>query len=332
MSEKYLVPLKMKPFCRETLWGGQRLRDDYHKPAPADLANIAESWEISTHPNGMSCLEDGSIDAKTFADYLWQAGPRVISPQSDSTEFPLIIKYIDAADTLSIQVHPGPGFYTTGPNRSGKTEMWYVVDATPGAYIYYGVKEITDRATMRQALDNDTLPELLRRVEVHPGDFFFIPPGTIHAIGAGILIAEIQQACDVTFRVCDYGRIDASGKKRPLHIKEALMVSNLNPTPMVKAEHQRHLTPTTTAQTLVTCPHFQVTRVHLDGKYSGCASKASFQVIMCLDGHFNITHENMIYTYARGETAFLPAGLGDYMLEGEAELLTTQLPPSHKQH
>jgi len=322
MTQNYLVPLKMTPFLRETLWGGQKLRQIYGKDDPK-LANIAEAWEVSTHPHGLSGLDHPPFAATTFADYLQLAGPKAISSQAKSIDFPLIIKYIDAMDDLSIQVHPGYGY--AAPHDPGKTEMWYVVAAEPGATLYYGVKDIISLQELRNRIENDTLPEILNQVPVHAGDCFFLPPGTIHGIGRGILIAEIQQACDLTYRVCDYGRIDRDGKKRPLHIKDALAVSTLSPTQATIPGKVQTLVRGNTLQQLVSCDYFTVTRLHLQAALTHKVSKNSFTVIMTLEGAFQLTHESVIYTYHQGETAYLPAGMGEYTLDGQAELLLATL-------
>lgn len=325
MTKNHLVPLKMDPFLRDTIWGGHRLATDYGKKPAATLKNVAESWEVSTHPNGLNKICDGAFAGDTFANYLASVGPKVISSHAKNTDFPLIIKYIDAMDNLSIQVHPGPGYAAPGPNATGKTEMWYVVDAKPGSSIYYGVKEITDRRIFKQHIQDDTLPKILRQVPAKPGDVFFLPPGTLHGIGKGLLIAEIQQSCDLTYRVCDYGRVDFNGKKRPLHIKDALAVSNLNPTPDTIPKPTETLARGNQAQLLVKCDYFTVTRFTLQASFTDAVKPSSFHVLMCLEGQFQITHQQIIYTFAKGETAYLPAGMGDYTLDGHATILKTTL-------
>jgi len=315
----------MDPFLRETLWGGHRLETDFAKKPDPSLQNVAESWEVSTHPSGQSHIADGSFAGDSFSDYLAAMGPSVISSQAKDTNFPLIIKYIDAMDNLSIQVHPGKGYAGPGPNATGKTEMWYVVDALPGSKLYYGVKQITDLATFKAHIESDTVPDILREVTVKPGDVFFLPPGTLHGIGKGILIAEIQQACDLTYRVCDYGRVDFNGKKRPLHIKDALNVSHLAPTPDTIPAAPEALARGNQRQTLVRSDYFTVERLHLQASYQDHVPAKTFHVLMCLDGSFSLTHDQIIYTYTKGETAYLPAKMGDYTLDGHATILKTTL-------
>ncbi len=324
MTKKQLIPLKMDPFLRDTIWGGHRL-EAYGKHPDKSLKNIAESWEISTHPSGLSRISDGIFAGESFADYLATMGASVISSRARSQDFPLIIKYIDAMDNLSIQVHPGKGYAGPGPNADGKTEMWYVVDALPGSKLYYGVKQLTDLEVFKKHIQADTVPEILREVEVHPGDVFFLPPGTIHGIGKGILIAEIQQSCDLTYRVCDYGRIDFNGKKRPLHIKDALAVSLLTPTPDTVPGKVESLDSGNTIQKLVKCDYFTVSRLQLRSQLPCHVTTGSFHVLMCLDGSFQLTKDQIIYTYTKGETAYLPAKMGDYTLEGDATILKTTL-------
>ena len=325
MKKELLAPLKMDPFLRETIWGGQRLVKQYGKKPQKELKNVAESWEVSTHPNGQSKIDGGFFAGETFTHYLETMGPKVITRQAKSTDFPLIIKYIDAMDDLSIQVHPGKGYAGPGPNFSGKTEMWYVVEAQPGASLYYGVAEITDRRDFKKHIENDTLPEILRQVPAHPGDVFFLPPGTVHGIGKGLLIAEIQQACDLTYRVCDYGRVDFDGKKRPLHIKDALAVSTLEPTPLAPLAPPVPTVEGNSWQELAACDYFHVRKLTLQSAFTQKATGGSCQVYLTLEGQFQIVHSGMIYTFQKGETAFIPAGLGEYTLEGQATLLLTTL-------
>lgn len=213
--------LKLKPACKDYLWGGHRLVEEYGIEYDGDI--LAEAWELSCHPDGPSVITNGEYAGKTLKEFIDEKGMEVLGLHCRRfREFPILTKFIDARDNLSIQVHPGNSYALKNEGQYGKTEMWYVLDAEEGAILYYGFKkEITKEEFARRIKDN-TILEVLNAVEVHKGDVLFIESGTLHAIGKGLLIAEIQQNSNVTYRIYDYGRVGKDGKKRDLHIEKAL--------------------------------------------------------------------------------------------------------------
>ena len=217
--------LQLTPACKDYLWGGQRLKTDFG--VQSDLDPLAEAWVLSCHPDGPSLLPDGT----TLADYL-VAHPEAAGSHCEAfADFPVLVKLIDAKRDLSIQVHPSDAYALEHEHQYGKTEMWVVLAAEPGAFLYYGFDhEITKEEFARRIREN-TLTEVLHAAPVQKGDVFFIPSGTLHAICKGIVIAEVQQNSNVTYRVYDYGRVGADGKPRALHIEQALAVTDLRPAP-----------------------------------------------------------------------------------------------------
>ena len=216
-----LKPIKLQPIFKEIIWGGNRLKTDYNKKS--SLSNIAESWELTVRDDGMNTIIGGEFNGMTMQEYIDKNGFEVVS-NKPLDRFPLLIKFIDAEDNLSIQVHPNDEYAMEKANSLGKTEMWYVIDAKPDAKLVYGLKPNCTIEDMRSAIENGTVEEKLNYVNVKKGDVFFIPSGLVHAIGAGILLAEIQQNSNITYRVYDYNRLGKDGKPRELHVEDALNV------------------------------------------------------------------------------------------------------------
>ena len=206
------------------------MRDEYGKKC--DFDKVAESWELSCHKDGNSVIDSGEYKGLTLSEYVEKAGKAVLGTDCEKFEnFPILIKLIDAKDNLSVQVHPDNEYALRVEGEYGKTEMWYVVDCDPGASLLYGFTHEISKEEFRQRIENNTLLEVTNRVEVHPGDVFFIESRTLHAIGKGILIAEIQQNSNTTYRVYDYGRVGADGKPRQLHIEKHWMLRGWRPLP-----------------------------------------------------------------------------------------------------
>ena len=223
-----MYPMKLTPAFKDYLWGGTRLRTEYHMQS--DLGKLAEAWVLSCHKDGPSVVENGELAGMTLEAAIEKTGKDCLGTKGKAFEFfPILIKLIDAKDNLSIQVHPSDEYALRVEGEYGKTEMWYVVDCDPGSCLYYGFnREVTPDEFAARIADN-TLLEVLNKVEVKKGDCFFIESGTIHAIGAGLLIAEIQQNSNTTYRVYDYGRVGADGQPRQLHVEKAKAVTQLCP-------------------------------------------------------------------------------------------------------
>ena len=215
-----MYPLLLKAPLKDYLWGGQYLKSFYKV---ADMDKVAEAWVFSTHKDGQSIISGGSLDGLTFSEALDKLGKSALGKKAAAFEmFPQMIKIIDAEQSLSIQVHPSDDYALENEGQYGKTEMWYILDAKEGAGIYYGVKDEISKEDFKNAIQNNTIEQVLRFAPCKAGDCFFIPSGTIHAIGAGLLIAEVQQNSNVTYRVYDFGRVGADGKPRELHTEKAI--------------------------------------------------------------------------------------------------------------
>lgn len=310
--------LKLKPSCKDYIWGGQRLAKEYGKECGGDV--LAESWELSCHPDGPSTIINGVHAGKTLRQYIEEQGKTVLGEHCERFEdFPILIKFIDAADNLSIQVHPDNRYALQNEGQYGKTEMWYVMDAGEDAFLYYGFRKEINREEFEKRIKEDTLLEALNAVPVRKGDVFFIESGTIHAIGKDILIAEIQQNSNVTYRVYDYGRVGKDGKKRELHIDKALAVTNR--APIVKdSSNYPHV---------ADCDYFTVDKLNLDGKVmkkmEGFVSEASFESVLILDGAGVISNQGESLSYQKGDSFFLPAGSALYQIEGACDALITTI-------
>lgn len=303
--------LKLLPACKDYLWGGTRLINDYGKRY--DGARLAETWELSCHPDGPSVLADGSDAGETLAAYL-AAHPAALGERGRKfAEFPVLIKLIDAARDLSIQVHPDDAYARAHEGQNGKTEMWYVLSATPDAFLYCGFARDISRDELARRIADNTLPEVLRRVSVKAGDAVFIPAGTIHAICHGIVVAEVQQSSNVTYRVCDYGRLGADGRPRALHIAQALDVTRRTagvPVP----DFGGHL---------ARCEYFTVDL--LAAPQETVCGAASFLSLLILNGEGEVCCGGETAAVKKGDSLFLPAGSGEVRLTGTLRALATRV-------
>lgn len=311
-----MAVLKLVPAGKDYLWGGTKLMTDFGKKY--DGEKLAETWELSCHPDGPSHIENGEYAGKTLEEYAESCGRSVFGTNCSGFEnFPVLIKFIDAKKDLSIQVHPSDDYALKNENQYGKTEMWYVVDCEEGASLYFGFSKQVDEAEFKERIENNTLTEVLNKVQVKKGDVFFIESGTIHAIGAGIVIAEIQQNSNVTYRVYDYGRVDKDGKPRELHVDKALKVTNTTPMTCQKSF----------APHLGSCRYFTVDKLVMDGSHvsrvSGNVDETSFLSLLILDGSGTIKTADECVTFKKGDSLFMPAGTGDYEIEGTCDALLT---------
>ena len=310
--------LKLKPACKDYLWGGHRLVDEYNVEYDGDI--LAEAWELSCHPDGPSMIVNGPYAGKSLQEYLDTVGMEALGTHCRRfREFPILTKFIDARDNLSIQVHPSNGFALQNEGQYGKTEMWYVLDAEEGAFLYYGFKKEITREEFARRIEQNTLLDVLNAVPVKKGDVLFIESGTLHAIGKGILIAEIQQNSNVTYRVYDYGRVGKDGKKRDLHIEKALAVTSRVPIIKSGSEYPH----------VADCDYFTVDKLNLDGnltyRMQGTVNETSFVSILILDGEGKISCKGEAVSYKKGDSFFLAAGSGDWQIEGKCDALLTTI-------
>lgn len=320
-----LMPLKLHPCYKEYLWGGHRLRTDYHKSDAPDVT--AESWELAQRTEGVSAVEGGALAGETLEQLAeWDQTAFWGSRCAGMEAFPLLVKLIDAQKDLSVQVHPADGTALRDRGEAGKAEMWYIVDCGADAAIYLGFsRQLTPEELRRRAADG-TICQVLNRVPVKKGDTFFIQPGTIHAICAGVLVAEIQQNSNTTFRVYDYQRRDAAGNLRPLHLERAAAVLHYAPSaagacrPLSVTEREG-----CTEETLCTCPYFTVERLDIRTCAALHGPGDSFRHLLCVEGEGAIVHGGVRYPLRQGDSYLLPAALGDCGVEGRCRVLLSHI-------
>ena len=343
-----MTPFLLSPAGKDYIWGGERLKSDYGKAI--ELSPLAETWECSVHPDGPSVVASGEFAGRTLAEVLAEHGEFLGSSPSAQDGLHILVKLIDAKRDLSVQVHPGDAYaFSEEGGQQGKTEMWYVLEAEPGASLVFGLRCAVPPETLRSALADGTVEALLNRVPVRRGDVFYIPSGTIHAIGSGILLAEVQQNSNLTYRLYDYGRLGKDGRPRPLHVDKALAVSDLSgaqaPRQPLRVLRYR---PGFAKETLCECPYFEVSRCLLNTDALAApggsspdpsiilpALPESYRVLLCTEGE-GILREVVDgdvaadgagasgvseLRFRKGDTVFIPATCGALTLSGRAEFL-----------
>lgn len=315
--------LKLDPAIKDYLWGGRKLVEKFNKVS--DLDKVAETWEMSNHKDGSSIVINGEYKGLSFSDYLEKKGKSVWGRNCEKYDnFPIMIKFIDAKQALSIQVHPDDEYALKNEGEFGKNEFWYVLEAEPDAFLYYGVNQEMTKEEFRQHIEDDTVCDYLKKVPIKKGDCFYIKAGTIHAIGAGSVIAEIQQCSNSTYRVYDFGRLGADGKPRELHIDKAVDVSCLVPSekngdPEGTIEELDGYTKLLlTDNDYFTCERYDVTK-----SYNGQASFDSFQALTILNGEGTIVYDDKTLDIKKGDSVFIPAQEGAYQVNGEVSFIKT---------
>lgn len=317
-----MKPIKLLPAFKDYLWGGTKLKTDFGKKSDLDI--VAESWELSTHKDGQSVVAAGPDAGLTLSEYIDKHGEGILGSNAQKFDyFPILIKLIDAKDNLSIQVHPSDDYALKNEGEYGKTEMWYVLDANEGASLYYGFKSEITKDEFEERINNNTLLDVLNKVEVHKGDMFFIESGTVHAIGKGIVICEIQQNSNTTYRVYDYDRRDANGNPRELHIKKAIDVSNLAPADQNRSASETVEHEGFSVTRLAECRYFTVDKVEVDSKAALTVSTDSFKSIIVTDGSGVLTFDGESVDINKGDSIFIPAQDAEYSVSGKCELITS---------
>lgn len=314
-------PMKMQPCYKEYLWGGTRLRREFGKTDAPALT--AESWELAGHPDGSSRVAEGSLAGKTLADLdrknFW-------GTQCPEEDFPILVKLIDAQKNLSVQVHPSERTALAEQGEQGKAEMWYVVDSAPQSFIYFGFSEKVTREEFLSRARDGSICQVLNRVPVARGDVFYILPGTIHAIGAGIVIAEIQQSSNTTFRVYDYGRTGPDGQPRHLHLERAAEVLSYEPIVPQECKANSGVSfPEFTMAEMFSCCYFRAYRLDIRRSVELRCNGRSFQHVLCVEGGGTIRSEAGAYPVECGDSYFMPAALGKYTIEGRCRVLLSRL-------
>lgn len=315
-----MKPIKLLPAFKDYLWGGTKLKTDFGKKSDLDI--VAESWELSTHKDGQSVVAAGPDAGLTLSEYIDKHGEGILGSNAQKFDyFPILIKLIDAKDNLSIQVHPSDDYALKNEGEYGKTEMWYVLDANEGASLYYGFKSEITKDEFEERINNNTLLDVLNKVEVHKGDMFFIESGTVHAIGKGIVICEIQQNSNTTYRVYDYDRRDANGNPRELHVKKAIDVSNLAPAAQNRSASETVEHEGFSVTRLAECKYFTVDKVEVDSKADLTVSTDSFKSIIVTDGSGVLTFDGESVDINKGDSIFIPAQDAEYSVSGKCELI-----------
>lgn len=314
-----MYPLLLKPIVKEYIWGGTRLKTEFGLACDSEIA--AEAWMLSCHKDGANTVRNGEHKGKTLPEVLelWGA-PAKGKNATKFQDFPLLIKLIDAKQNLSVQVHPDNDYALKNEGECGKTEMWYVIDCEEGAELIYGFKKAIDKEEFRKRIENNTLMEVCNKVPVKPGDVFFIAAGTLHAIGGGILIAEVQQNSNSTYRVYDYGRVGSDGKPRQLHIEKAMDVTKCEK-PTLPYGQVRSVVKTgeNTVKPLAECEFFSAALLSLKEDFAFRFTD-SFVSLLCLKGHAVIHRNGENLEIAKGDSVFIPAGLA-VNISGDAEIL-----------
>ncbi|MDE6501090.1 MAG: mannose-6-phosphate isomerase, class I [Ruminococcus sp.] len=303
--------MKLRPAVKDYIWGGKRLTEEYGKIS--DTERISETWECSVHPDGMSIVTTGEHTGKTLYEVISEY-PEYLG-QNNRGDFPVLVKFIDAGKDLSVQVHPDDVYARIHENENGKNEMWYILEADENAVLIYGFEEEISPDTVRRAVYDGTITDYLHYEKVQKGDVFYIPSGTVHAIGRGMVVAEIQQSSNITYRVYDYDRIDADGKKRKLHLEKALDVMKLCPAEKIKP-FGKFDCPEYSAVTLCECDYFRTERIIVRKKYSFDVDIKTFRIILLTDGAGIIENSGKAVSVRKGDCIFLPAGIGETTISG----------------
>ena len=318
-------PILLKPVAKDYLWGGTRLNDDFG--LGLKVYPLAEAWMCSTHPDGVSgAAGDERTLAELLAEHPEWLGTHVLQITEGKAELPILIKLIDAKEDLSVQVHPDDDYARRVEGSWGKTEMWYVLSARKGAGLVYGFKRDVEEEEVRTAVQNGTVAELLNHVPVKKDDLFYIEAGTVHAIGAGCLIAEIQQSSNLTYRLYDYDRVGRDGKKRALHVDKALDVAKLKSSAMPRQPMRVIRYRNGYASELVArCRYFQAERLLLNTEGRKMAEFStggnSFHALLCTEGCGVLFGEGYDQNFFKGDCIFVPADSMKLRLHGRAVML-----------
>ena len=313
-----IYPLQFDPILKERIWGGEKLKTELNKPITSKITG--ESWEISTVKGDVSVIANGALKGKSLMQIINDNPNEILGTEVYARfgkEFPLLFKYLDAREDLSIQVHPNDALAKERHDSFGKTEMWYIMQADDDARIIVGFIENSNAAEYLENLENKTLLSILDDVKVKSGDVFFLETGTVHAIGAGLVVAEIQQTSDITYRLYDFDRVDANGATRELHVDLALDAINYNVTE-TKKEYSKDINK---SNVVVDCPYFTTNYIPLDGTITVKKDGKSFTVYMCIEGQFEIEYNDTVYKYKKGDTVLIPAGISELIISGKASIL-----------
>lgn len=315
---KNVYPLQFVPILKERIWGGEKLKTVLNKSI--ESVTTGESWELSTVEGDVSVVANGVLKGRTLMQLIDESPNEILGTavyQKFGKQFPLLFKYLDAREDLSIQVHPNDELAKERHNSFGKTEMWYIMQADADARIIVGFKEKSNAEEYVSNLKNKSLLSILDAVKVKSGDVFFLETGTVHAIGAGLVVAEIQQTSDITYRIYDFDRVDAQGNERELHIDQALDAINYDKVDTYK----QYAKEVNQSNSVVDCPYFTTNFIPLDGEINMSKNGETFTVYMCVEGAFEIAYNQVKYSYKKGDTVLIPAAIDSFVLNGKASVL-----------
>lgn len=322
-----MYPLKFKPIYKDKIWGGTALKDKFGREISSDI--IGESWEIAVRKNENSEISNGEFAGKKLIEIIKQNGTKILGNKikdGNFDKFPLLIKLLDVNDNLSVQVHPDDYYaFEYEKDDMGKTEMWYVIDAQEDAKLVYGLYPEVTRKEFAAAIENDELADKLNEVSVEAGDVFYIPSGLVHAVKKGVVLAEIQQNSDTTYRIYDWDRIDHDGRSRELHISSALEVIDFDSKLQTKVSGLKIETQGHTRKILVACPYFISETLDIQKQYIDSTDGSRFYVFIVLEGKAKLTYPEGETSLKPGETVLLPASLGDYIIEGNCKLMKSYI-------
>lgn len=311
---------KLNPVFKDYLWGGTKLREEYGFDSQLD--KLAEGWMLSCHKDGENTIANGELKGKTLTEIV-KENPDFLGENGKKFEyFPILIKLIDAKNDLSVQVHPDNEYAMRVEKEYGKTECWYILDCDEGAELIYGFNRNISSNEFREKINDNTFLETVNKVKVKKGDLFFIEAGTLHAIGKGILLAEIQQNSNTTYRVYDYGRLGADGKPRELHIDKAVDVTEcVPPTRPITPEGSEEVFDGYTEQLLTKCDLFNVEKITVKDEYTAKADNSSFISLLVTNGAGTVDGIKI----KKGDSLFVPANYGKFTVTGNTELIVTRV-------
>lgn len=317
-----LYPIKLKPFVSETIWGGRKLIEEYG--VETEKANAAEGWMLSCHEAGSSSAVNGEFAGKSFADVIGSNPGLCGTNAKKFDDFPILIKFIDARDDLSVQVHPTKEYCEKTGRGQSKTECWYIIDCDEDAQLLLGFADEISPEEFRSAIENNTLVDKVGKVKVNKGDFFFIESGTLHAICKGILLAEVQESSNTTYRIYDYDRRGKDGKPRELHVSDAVGVT------MLKKYAQPSFCKADKLYSegknlLCDSPLFKVWKDEISNNLTDYADEKSFVSLLVLSGEGSLECCGETVSLAKGDSWFVPAGSGSYTISGNLEILETRI-------
>lgn len=315
-----IYPMFLEPVYKNYIWGGTRIKNNLQKNTPYE--KTAESWEISANKNGQTIIKNGEYKGKTIQDLFNSNLKNTIfgTKCNEMAVFPLLIKFIDAENNLSVQVHPDDEYAKKFENDIGKTEMWYIMDCKDNCELILGLNEEVNNENKKELLSQKNIEKYLKKVKIHKGDIIYIPSGTVHAILSGAFICEIQQNSDITYRLYDWNRVGTDGKPRELHLQKALDVikiktdASINTTPNIEGKHR-----------ILEFSNFKVDKIKINNEFIDTINSESFSTMNVVNGKGTLIYKEEIFELKTGDSFILPANLGEYKIQGNLEIIKTYL-------